>query len=82
MLSKEEIQFLFKAVEIAQQEYPRWRFGQTVFNVGSHLHQEIESLRGSSVDPFHNDDLVDDCIKAITEPDVYEYYLTDIKKQL
>jgi len=83
MLSKEEIQFLFKAVGIAQKEYPKWRYGQTVFNVGFELHSKMfNALRGSSVDPFHNDNLVDDCIKVITEPDVYEYYLTDIKKQL
>ena len=53
--------------------HPEWRYGQTVFNVMYDLYPEkANKYRGSSIDPFHNDDNVDEFIDAcfdVEEPD-------------
>ena len=42
-----------------QKEYPRWRKGQTVFNVLLDLRPDMaERIRGTELDPFHRDEVV------------------------
>jgi hypothetical protein len=44
--------------------YMQWRYGQTVFNTMHILYPAVaDSFRGTSVDPFHNDDTVDEFIE-------------------
>lgn len=44
--------------------YKQWRYGQTVFNTMQILHPgAADKFRGTSIDPFHNDDNVDEFIE-------------------
>lgn len=41
-----------------------WRFGQTVFNTMHMLYPAVaDKFRGTSIDPFHNDDNMDEFIE-------------------
>lgn len=46
-----------------------WRYGQTVFNTMYTLHPYIaQKYCGTPIDPFHNDDVVDEFIeKCLSE---------------
>ena len=45
-------------------KYPKWRKGQTVFNVMMEIYPDkANSLRGSDIDPFYNDDNIDKFIE-------------------
>ena len=47
-------------------ETPSWRAGQTYFNVLYRMRPEMaDSLRGSSRDPFYNDDRIDDFLDYV-----------------
>lgn len=47
------------ACNIALRENPQWRSGQAHFNVLSMFRPDIsEPLRGSTLDPFYQDDLL------------------------
>lgn len=47
------------AVEEARKQYPRWRSGQTYFNVLADVRPDLsEELRASALDPFHGDDRI------------------------
>lgn len=42
-----------------RKEYPRWRKGQTMFNVLLDLRPDIaERIRSTELDPFHRDEVV------------------------
>ena len=42
----------------------KWSYGQTVFNTMHILHPVVaDKFRGTSIDPFHNDDIVDKFIE-------------------
>lgn len=42
----------------------QWRYGQTVFNTMHQLYPVVaDKFRGSTIDPFHNDDTVDKFIE-------------------
>lgn len=76
MLNKEQLIFLLKAVEFTMSEY-KWRFGQTVFNCGVELYPGLfESIRGTNLDPFHNDDIVDNLFREKCNLDAYQWWLT------
>ena len=46
----------------------RLRYGQTVFNTMYSLHPETaQKYSGTSIDPFHNDDVVDKFIEKCFE---------------
>lgn len=45
-----------EAVRVALKDHPRWRVGQTHFNVLYQHRPDIsEPIRGGPVDPFHDD---------------------------
>lgn len=45
-----------------------WRYGQTVFNTMYTLHPNVaQKYCGSPIDPFHNDDSVDEFIAKCFE---------------
>lgn len=44
------------AVHAALKQHPHWRIGQAHFNVLSDMRPDLaELVRGSALDPFHND---------------------------
>ena len=48
--------------------HPEWRYGQTVYNAAAHVHNAAAvSLVGTPLDPYHNDDAVEDFIEAWIE---------------
>jgi len=40
---------------------PKWRLGQTYFNTLYDMNPDLANhIRGSNIDPFHNDSLIED----------------------
>lgn len=55
-----------KLVEIYRDKFPKWRYGQTVFNATYTICPEIaDTLRASDIDPFFNDNLVPQFLKEV-----------------
>lgn len=53
------LQELKRLVGKTRKEYPRWRKGQTMFNVLLDLRPDIaERIRDTELDPFHRDEVV------------------------
>lgn len=47
------------AADLAFAEEPRWRYGQTLFNVLYRVRPDLsERVRGTDLDPFHSDQRV------------------------
>jgi len=43
--------------------FPMWRKGQSLFNALCVLYPDIaDEIRGTSLDPFHRDDKIQECI--------------------
>lgn len=64
-----DMEQLMANVTAEQKRHPRWRYGQTVWNVAARMYPNtVELLRGSPIDPFHRDDRVPTFLKAISEP--------------
>lgn len=66
MWALEKYNELLTLVETTQKEHPQWRYGQTMFNVLTTFAPGIaEIIRGSEIDMFYNDDVVEEFKKAI-----------------
>lgn len=56
-------------IQSAMKENPRWRYGQTVFNVAWDLWPGFidQKIRGSELDPFYQDKKVDALLDRLYE---------------
>jgi len=60
-----QVQFA-RAVVIANRENPRWRAGQTLFNVlWEHRPDVANQIRGTHNDPFYDDKKIAGCWERI-----------------
>lgn len=65
-MNKKEKVFYKKLRENLKKE--SWRYGQTVFNTMYTLHPDVaQKYCGTLIDPFHNDDVVDEFIEKCFE---------------
>ena len=56
----------FKTVAENSQKNPSWRLGQSVWNTAQVLYGDaVEEFRGTALDPFHNDGLIDAFVGAL-----------------
>lgn len=54
--------------EDVMKDNPRWRRGQTYFNVLYYIKPELaNSIRGTSIDCFHNDKVIPDFLSFFEE---------------
>lgn len=59
-----------RTVGARQAQHPDWRYGQTVFNVLYFDHfdpQFADEIRGTSLDPFYNDGVVDEVLSKLEQ---------------
>jgi hypothetical protein len=64
----DEMPAYFKAGVMYRQEFEGQRFGQAVFNTADYYWpKHVRPLAGSSYDPFHNDDRVDQFLIVVIE---------------
>lgn len=51
---------IMEVVDIVQKQYPKWRKGQTLFNILPVQYQEL--IRATKNDPFHIDSKIPECL--------------------
>lgn len=70
-----KINTFYKRLEKIQQENSHYRYGQAVFNTAYELYPNIaQEYCGTCIDPFHNDNRVNDFINALFVPMEYDKY--------
>lgn len=67
-LTKSEVEIVKKFAKRMQIANSQYRAGQSFFNALYIMHPEIaDNIRGSTVDPYYQDDKIELCIKTITD---------------
>lgn len=67
-LTKSEVETVKKFARRMQTINPQYRAGQSFFNALYIMHPEIaDNIRGSTVDPYYQDDNMELCTKTITD---------------
>jgi len=62
-MSKEKIDEIVEVKDDFLKNYPNWRKGQALFNAIFYIDQDVgNKIRGSQIDPFHRDDMIDKCM--------------------
>lgn len=58
-VTEEQLNQLYRNVNIAMKNFPQLRYGQAMFNEAHSLWpEEVNKIRGTNDDCFYNDDLV------------------------
>ncbi len=65
-MTLEQYEDMLRMVDSVIELQPKWRRGQTVFNLLVQLYPEdAEVIRGSSLDMFYNDENIDEFKKTL-----------------